>query len=77
MDDCIGRAISGREKQRNECELQADVPEDLYDKLITGQILADAVYLENVLNRLNGKLEKQKAAMACHPTARVWLHNII
>ena len=57
--------------------MQADVPEDLYDKLITGQILADAIYLENVLNRLNGKLEKQKAAMACHPTARVWLHNII
>ena len=68
---------SQREKETS--DMQAGIPEDLqesihmYDKLIAGQVSADAVCLENVLDRLNGKLEEQKGAMACHPTACLWM----
>ena len=68
--------VSQRETETS--ETQAGIPEDLqesihmYDKLIAGQVSADAVCLENVLDILNGKLEEQKGAMACDPTACLW-----
>ena len=63
-----------RHREAQPSEAQADIPEDLNDKLISGQVSADAVSLENVLDRLNGKLEEQKVAIACHPTARMLSH---
>ena len=48
----------------------------MYNKLITGQVSADAVCLENVLDRLNGKLEEQKVAIVCHSNERIWLQYI-
>ena len=66
--------MSQRETGPN--ETLADIPEDLYNKLITGHVSADAICLENVLDRLTGKLEEQNGAMACHPTACLWLQDM-
>ena len=43
IDDRIGRASTCRASEGKEpSETQADIPEDQYDKLITGQVSADA-----------------------------------
>ena len=64
-----------RETEPN--ETPAHIPEDLYDKRVTGlQVLTDTICLQNVLDTLNGKLEEQKIAMTCHPAACVWLYYI-
>ena len=67
------------QRETETSDTRAGIQEDLqelihmYDKLIAGHISADAVCLEKLLDRLNGKLEEQKGTMACHTTARLWL----
>ena len=55
------------QRETEPSETQTDIPEDRYEKCITGQVSADAVCLENVLDSLNGKTGETKGCNGVSP----------
>ena len=68
-------STSAKELRETQPETDNDLQESLvlYDQIVAGEVTAATVCSEKVLDRIAKKVDDQKAALSCHPTARLWL----
>ena len=71
--DQVTKSTSEKEPCEHQHVTDDDLQESLllYDQMIAGEVTTSTVCSEKVLDRLAKKVEDQKAALSCHPTARL------